>query len=172
MKILHLIRHAKSSWEDPFQDDFDRPLNERGRRDAPRMARRLKERELHPDMLISSPAERALSTALLIANGIDHASRVQTDNRLYHATDTGILEVIREFNNNNDEVMLFSHNPGLTDFVNRLCSEAVTDNVPTCGIVCIKVPVDRWEDIEWGKGKLVFFDYPRKHHRRGDLFLF
>ena len=163
MKILYLVRHAKSSWDDPFQDDFDRPLNKRGRTDAPRMARRLKEKDIHPDILLSSPAERALSTCILIAERAGYPkSYIHTNPKLYHATSDELLKIVREQQEPNDEVMIVAHNPGLTDFVNRLNSGAVTDNIPTCGIVCIKLPVALWKDVSWGKGKLQFFDYPKK----------
>ena len=113
MKRLYIVRHAKSSWDDPFQDDFDRPLNKRGRKDAPRMGRRLAEKEIHPDMLISSPAERARATCVLIAERIGYPlTSVQTDQRLYHADEDQLLAVVRGFNRHNDEVMLFSHNSG------------------------------------------------------------
>lgn len=163
MKTLYLVRHAKSSWDDPFQDDFDRPLNDRGRRDAPRMAKRLKEREIYPDLLISSPAQRALSTCMLMAETAGYpATNIQTDRRLYHASDEQILKIVHEIHNNNDSVVLFSHNPGLTEFANRLVAEPITDNIPTCGVVCVELPVASWKDITWGQGALCFFDYPKK----------
>lgn len=162
MKKLYLVRHAKSSWEDPFQDDFDRPLNKRGKKDAPRMGKRLREMDLHPDMLLSSPAERALSTCLIIAEKIGYPlTNIHTDQRLYHASEDELLSIVQHFNDANDEVMIFSHNPGLTDFVNRLCEELVTDNIPTCGVVCLKIPVDSWTEVTWGKAKAGFFDFPK-----------
>lgn len=163
MKTLCLIRHAKSSWDDPFLDDIDRPLNNRGRKDAPRMGQRLKEKDIHPDLLLSSPADRALSTCLIIAEKIGfNPQHVHVDRRLYHADEEQILSVVRSFNDANDEVIVFGHNPGLTDFVNRLNSSLVTDNVPTCGIVCMTLHVDSWKDVAWGKGEVDFFDFPRK----------
>lgn len=162
VKTLYVIRHAKSSWEDPLLDDFDRPLSNRGRRDAPRMGKRLRERELHPDLLLSSPAERAISTCLIIAEEIGYnLNNVHTDRRLYHADDDRLLTIVRSLNDANDEVAIFGHNPGLTDFVNRLCQEPVTDNIPTCGIVCLKFPVDSWKNVRWGKGEVNFFDFPK-----------
>lgn len=162
MKTLYLVRHAKSSWEDPLMDDFDRPLNARGRSDAPRMGKRLKEKDPHPDMLVSSPAERALSTCLIIAKQLGYSLHsVDTDRRLYHATDEQLLSIVRGFHDANDEIMVFAHNPGLTDFVNRLSNESVTDNIPTCGVVCVKLPVKSWTDVRWGEGEVVFFDFPK-----------
>lgn len=162
MKTLLLIRHAKSSWDDPFQDDFNRPLNNRGLRDAPRMAKRLKEKDLHADLVLSSPAARALSTCTIMAEILNYApTAVKTDRRLYHATDEEILRVVHGLHDNNDCVMIFSHNPGLTEFVNHICRRPITDNIPTCGIVCVRIPVDSWKDITWRQGELVFFDYPK-----------
>jgi phosphohistidine phosphatase len=162
MKTLYIIRHAKSSWDDPFQDDFDRPLNKRGKKDAPRMGKRLKEMKIHADLLLSSPAERALSTCLLIAEKIGYAlGNVHTDQRLYHAGEEQLLSVVHGFNDANDQIIIFGHNPGLTDFANRLSAEAVTDNIPTCGILALRFPVNSWKDVRWEKGKLLFFDFPR-----------
>lgn len=126
------------------------------------MAKRLKERSIHPDVLLSSPAERAIATARLIAEKAGYRLRdIRTDERLYHAGDEELLTVVHGLNDSTDEVMIVTHNPGLTEFVNRLSSEPVTDNVPTCGIVCIKLPVTSWKDTSWGKGEVDFFDYPK-----------
>ena len=162
MKTLYLIRHAKSSWDDPFLDDFDRPLNKRGRADAPRMGKRLKEKSIHPDLMVSSPAERALSTCLIIAEKIGYRVHdIHTDRRLYHASEDQWLSIVREFNDANDEVAMFGHNPGLTEFVNKLNRAFVTDNVPTCGIACMKFPVESWKEVKWGTGEIDFFDFPK-----------
>lgn len=162
MKTLYLVRHAKSSWDNPFMDDFDRPLNSRGRSDAPRMGRRLKEKDPHPDMVVSSPAERALSTCVIIAGKIDYSLHsIHTDSRLYHASEEQLLSIVRGFNDANDEIMIFGHNPGMTDFVNKLSHERVTDNIPTCGIVCMRLSIASWKDAGWGKGEVVFFDFPK-----------
>ena len=162
MKTLYLIRHAKSSWDDPLQDDFDRPLNKRGMKDAPRMGKRLQEMDIHPDMLLSSPAERALSTCMLIAEKIGYSARnIHTDQRLYHAGEDQLLAVVHGFHDGNDEIMIFAHNPGLTDFANRLNHDLVTDNIPTCGVVALQFAVNSWKEVVWEKGKLLFFDFPK-----------
>jgi phosphohistidine phosphatase len=162
MKTLYLVRHAKSSWDDPWQKDFDRPLNKRGRKDAPRMGKRLAEKDLHPDLLLSSPAERAVSTCVIIAERMGYSLRqVDTDERLYHAHEDQILGIVRDLNDAHNEVMIFAHNPGLTDFANRASHELVTDNIPTCGIVALKFPVQFWKEVTWGKGEVVFFDFPK-----------
>jgi len=163
MKTLYVIRHAKSSWTDPTASDFERGLNDRGKRDAPKMGKRLKEKEIHPDVVISSPAKRALSTAKRISEAIKfEKSMIQTESKLYHADEDAILSVIREINDNQQTAMIFGHNPGLTDFVNAVSGEEINiDNVPTCGIVAFSLPVDSWKDVAWKTAKLLFFDYPK-----------
>lgn len=163
MKTLYIIRHAKSSWDGSAVDDLDRPLNERGKLDAPRMGKRLKEKDIHPDIMLSSPAKRALSTGRRIAKILKYPKEaIATDRRLYHADEETILSVVQELKDKFNNVILFSHNPGLTDFVNTLINgEFDIDNVPTCGVVAFQFDVDSWKDITWGKGKMLFFDYPK-----------
>ena len=163
MKELFIIRHAKSSWDASNIDDFERPLNDRGKRDAPRMGKRLKEKDIHADLLLSSPAKRALSTAKRIAKELKYPKDdIKTDRRLYHADEETMLTVVRELKDNRNVVMIFSHNPGLTEFVNSLMNgELDIDNVPTCGVVAFQFNFDSWKDVDWGKGKLLFFDYPK-----------
>lgn len=165
MKTLYLIRHAKSSWDDALQSDFDRPLNKRGKKDAPNMARRLKEKRVTPDFIISSPATRAMDTCKAFAKVLnyDH-NKIKTDNRLYHASEDQILKVIRELKDReHDEeevVLLFGHNPGLTELANSLLNEYI-DNIPTCGIVKAHLKIDHWKDAVFGCGELGFFDFPK-----------
>ena len=163
VKTLFIIRHAKSSWDASNIDDFERPLNDRGKRDAPRMGKRLKEKDIQPTLLLSSPAKRALSTAKRIAKVLKYPKDdIKTDRRLYHADEETMLTIVRELKEKQDVVMIFSHNPGLTEFVNSLMDgELDIDNVPTCGVVAFKLDLDTWKDVDWGKGKLLFFDYPK-----------
>lgn len=166
MKKLFIIRHAKSSWDDPDQDDFDRPLNKRGLKDAPRMGKRLKEKRVTPDIMLSSPAERALATCQAIAYALRFdQSKIKTDKRLYHAHEDRILEVIRGLKDSprdGEEVaLIFGHNPGLTEFVNSLLNTTI-ENIPTCGIVAAELPVERWQDVTFGCGKMLFFDFPKR----------
>jgi phosphohistidine phosphatase len=163
VKTLYIIRHAKSSWDASNIDDFERPLNDRGKRDAPRMGKRLKEKDIHPTLLLSSPAKRALSTAKRIAKVLKYPiDDIKTDRRLYHADEETMLTVVRELKDKQDVVMIFSHNPGLTEFVNSLMDgELDIDNVPTCGVVAFQLNFETWKDVDWGKGKLLFFDYPK-----------
>jgi phosphohistidine phosphatase len=165
MKKLYLIRHAKSSWDKPEMDDFDRPLNDRGKKDAPRMGKRLKEKDLTPDVMISSPATRALDTCRAIAQvlGYPH-EKIIIDRRLYHASEDQLLKVVQELKDRpKDEeeiVLLFGHNPGLTDFANELLNQNI-DNIPTCGIVTAKLNIKNWKDAAFGCGKMEFFDFPK-----------
>lgn len=156
-----VIRHAKSSWDNLQLSDFDRPLNERGERDAPRMGKRLKEKRIVPDLLLSSPANRALTTCEKIADILGYPKeKIKTDRELYHAGEEEILHIIKKNNDKHDVVLIFGHNPGLTDFVNKL-TDTFIDNVPTCGIVACSLNLNSWKEIGWGKGKLDFFDFPK-----------
>jgi phosphohistidine phosphatase len=161
MKMLYVIRHAKSSWDNPLLNDFGRPLNERGERDAPRMGKRLKERDVVPDLLLSSPASRALTTCEKIAAALAYpVANIKTNRDLYHAEDEEILQIVKKINDQHNIVLIFGHNPGLTDFVNRLTDTRI-DNVPTCGIVACSLRVTSWQEVDWGKGEVEFFDYPK-----------
>lgn len=163
MKTLFLVRHAKSSWDNPELRDIDRPLNERGKKDAPKMGRRLKEREVAPDLMLSSPANRALTTCKEIAKILGYTNeRLKTDKRIYHASEDELLLVLSELNDNFKVVMLFGHNPGFTYFANLLFNEHIM-NIPTCGIVAGKLKIKSWKEITPGCGKLEFFDFPKRN---------
>jgi phosphohistidine phosphatase len=162
LKTLILIRHAKSSWKDSSLPDELRPLKKRGKRDAPEMGRRLAEREIEVDRLISSPAARALATAEFIAEEIGFPwDEILIDEDLYLASPYEILSIIHELDDHVDRVMLFGHNPEFTEFVNVIVP-GLTDNMPTCGVVEFGFDIDTWTDI--GEVDPVFndFDYPKK----------
>lgn len=165
MKTLYIVRHAKSSWDDPDLTDFDRPLSARGKRDAPRMGKRLRERDLMPDCVISSPARRAYSTAKRICKVLDFdRDKIKTDRGLYHASEETMLSIVQDIKNKLNTVLIFGHNPGLTDFVNSLMREDTgyfIANVPTCGIAALSFDVDSWKGVNWKKGTVLFFDYPK-----------
>lgn len=161
MKTLYIVRHAKSSWADLSLSDFDRPLNDRGERDAPRMGKRLKEKRVVPGLMLSSPAKRALATCRKIATILGYPEeKIKTDRNLYHADGDTILNTIRSISDKHNVVLLFGHNPGLTDFVNELL-DAHIDNVPTCGIIACRLNIDSWSDVAWRKGEMLFFDFPK-----------
>lgn len=162
MKTLYIVRHAKSSWDDPALRDFDRPLNDRGKKDAPMMGKRLRKRGITPDILISSSAKRARSTAKRIAQALNiDEKQVRLSDNLYHAGPDMILSVIQQLPDTAHSVMLFGHNPGLTDFVNQYIHVHI-DNLPTCGIVAAKFSVQSWKDVGNAKGELIFFDFPKQ----------
>ena len=161
MKTLYIVRHAKSSWDDPDQDDFDRPLNERGAKDAPRMGKRLLERGLAPNLVISSSAARALATAKLMAKAFGHEEKkIRQDRSLYHAGPASLLNAIRLADDKNEIIMIVGHNPGLTEFANNLLKENIS-NIPTSGIVAATLKIDSWKDATMGCGKMLFFDFPK-----------
>lgn len=163
MKILYVMRHAKSSWDNPALTDFNRPLNERGERDIPEMGQRLVKRKIIPDLIISSPAERAITTAIKIARIIQYpAEKIKEDKILYLAGVSTILAAVRQAGDIHNSLMIFGHNPGWTDFVNHV-SDKIIDNIPTCGIAAISFDIDSWQQVEKERGTLLFFDYPKKH---------
>jgi phosphohistidine phosphatase len=162
MKTLYVIRHAKSSWDDPDLSDFDRPLNKRGVKDAPVMGKRLRKRKVIPDLMLSSPANRALTTCKLIAEAVGYAtSKIKTDKNLYHAEDAEILRIVQGIDSKYESVWIYGHNPGLTDFINALTKEDI-DNIPTCGVVACSLNIHAWDELTWKKGVILYFDYPKK----------
>ena len=161
MKQLILVRHAKSDWGDPSLDDFDRPLNGRGKRDAPLMAERLRDKELKLDAIITSPAKRAKKTACIFAE----AFKIKKDDviirdELYGAAEKVFFDVVTKADNDSKTIAVFSHNPGITDFANLL-TETKIDNIPTCGIFAIKADCKKWKDFGEAKKEFWFFDYPK-----------
>jgi phosphohistidine phosphatase len=164
MRRLTLVRHAKSDWSLPGQNDWDRPLNRRGQRDAPEMARRLRSRRLKPGLILSSPAVRALTTASVMARELKvPAAHVVQDERLYLAGPADLLVVVRELGGAAKHVMVFGHNPGITEFANRLSAGEHIDNLPTCGVCTAEFDLDDWSALGWGSGQETEFDYPKNH---------
>ena len=161
MKTLLIIRHAKSSWEFGIAD-FDRPLNDRGKKNAPEMARRLLNKKITIDAFVSSPAKRAKQTAELFCTTYNrNPSEIIFVEGLYHAPPMEFFKVIESLDNKFSSVAIFSHNTGLTNFVNRLVDKLTIDNVPTCGVFAVTIPIDNWRDFGDTKKELLFFDYPK-----------
>jgi phosphohistidine phosphatase len=159
---LVIVRHAKSSWDNPELDDFDRPLNNRGKKDAPEMGRRLAQRNITPDKIITSPAKRAAATAKRIAAEIFFPKKnISKEPAFYEASVEDFLSVLKEVSQNVKTLMIFSHNPGLTNLANYL-SNAGIYNIPTCGVVEIEFENSSWSAIGKHSGKMVSFDYPKK----------
>ncbi|HSG05999.1 MAG TPA: histidine phosphatase family protein [Nitrospiria bacterium] len=164
MKSIILVRHAKSSWKDATLKDFDRPLNKRGKRDAPWMGEKLKERNILPDLILSSPAKRARKTATVIAKAIGYPVRkIRYEDRMYHSGARDLLEMVRSLDDRQETVMLFGHNPDFSDFTDMLLEESPGYNIPTTGVYCIRFRVDAWRKIREGTGETVFLDYPKRH---------
>jgi phosphohistidine phosphatase len=164
MKYLYLVRHAKSSWDFPELSDFDRPLNKRGQRDAPVMALRVASKQPDLDVIISSPANRAITTAKEMAKALDiDESSIVQEHEIYHASMKTLIDIAKALPEEYDKVMLVGHNPGFTDLANQLKEHDYhIDNVPTCGVVAIELPTHKWADLVEHSGRLLFFDYPKK----------
>ena len=161
MKILTLVRHAKSSWKDAGLADRDRPLNGRGEHDAPMMGGRMSEAGIRPSLLLSSPAVRAWTTARLIAAEIGYPREfLQRDERLYLGGVADIIDVMRDQDPGFNSIMLFGHNPGFTEFANRLVP-GLTSNVPTCGVVSVELDTDDWSLYDKPDATLLLYDFPK-----------
>ena len=161
MKQLLLIRHAKSNWSNALMDDFDRPLNDRGNSDAPRMAKILFDKGIKVDAIISSTANRAFTTASYFAKelGIKKMNIIGLD-KLYHAPAHVYYDVIEDLDDDINSVAIFAHNPGITDFVNSL-SETTIDNMPTCGIFAVRIAIKNWKEFRDAEKDFWFFESPK-----------
>jgi phosphohistidine phosphatase len=146
MKTLLLLRHAKSSWADDRLSDFDRPLNDRGRRDAPRMGGRLRQDDLVPDLIIASPAKRAATTARLVAEAASYEGEIRHAAELYMADPQTYLDVARGAEDNVSILMLVGHNPGIEECVTSLAGHDET--MPTAALACFRLPIDRWPELQ------------------------
>ncbi len=163
MKRLYLIRHAKSSWNHPGLDDIERPLNKRGKRDAPFMGSRLKKYKIQPDLIYVSPAKRARKTAKFIADCVGYpVDRIEQHAGIYTSEMNRLLMVVQETGKKVNQLFLVGHNYVLTDFAEYLTGEDL-GNIPTCGIVGVEFGVETWGGVTGGIGKMLFFDYPKKH---------
>jgi len=162
MKSLLLIRHAKSSWADFSIKDFDRPLNDRGKKDAPAMAKRLLDKDIAIDAFIASPAKRASKTAKLFAKEYKaEKSSIIFFDELYLATASIFSDVISKTDDGFKTIAVFSHNEGITDFANSLTDTRI-DDIPTCGIFAIKIKTKHWKDFAEAEKKFWFFDSPKE----------
>jgi len=162
-KTLYLVRHAKSSWSNSALTDRERPLNKRGRRSAPDMGRRMVAKGHRPDLIVSSPAKRALSTARNIAKelGYDEVDIV-TDEALYFGSMQDVLEGLDDRYN---RVMVVGHNPTMTYHMNNLANTSV-DNMPTCAIGVIGFDIASWVDLYSAGGELLDYDFPKSVLRK------
>lgn len=161
MKTLLLIRHAKSSWSDASQQDFDRTLNERGHKDAPEMAKRLLKKNITVDAFISSPAKRALTTCKYFAEAYKRKEKeIIFKPELYLAPVTAFYHVIGNIDDSLHNIAVFAHNPGISEFANELTNVNI-DNMPTCSIFAVSVNTESWQNFLKSEKKFMFFDYPK-----------
>ena len=162
-KTLLLVRHAKSDWGDSSTKDFDRPLTERGKNDAPKMAHRLLDKNISVDALVSSPARRAKKTARLFAEVFKISEEeIIYKPELYLPGLEVFYTVAENMNDKFNTIALFSHNPGITEFAYMLTPNSIPIvGIPTCGIFAVKLYSDNWKDIRESKKEFLFFDYPK-----------
>jgi phosphohistidine phosphatase len=162
MKKLYLIRHAKSDWSHAGLRDIDRPLNERGHKDAPRMAKLLRGMGVTPDLIVSSPANRARTTAEYFAKEFDYApNKIDIQKDIYEADIRDIMLVVHDLPDAADTVFLYGHNPTFTYFANRF-TDKIIDNIPTCGVVKIEAQIDNWSTFESKNARVTGFWFPKE----------
>lgn len=152
MKTLYILRHAKSSWDNPNLADFDRPLNERGLRAAPFIGEIILKNKFLPDLLLSSPAIRARETADLVKNTAKLETEIKFDERIYEASPHTLVDIISELDSQTDSVMLVGHNPGLEGLLKFLTGEI--QPMPTAGLAVVDLETDDWCAIEPESGSL------------------
>lgn len=161
MRLLSLVRHARSSWDHPELSDFERPLDARGRHDAPQMAERARVLLGVPDRLVSSPAARAIATARAFAEAMQlPEARLSLQPQIYEASDDRLLGLVRGLDDGDTHVMLFGHNPGFTDLAHRL-APCPFDDLPACAVVQIALEVRNWRDVADGGGRLRHYLQPQ-----------
>jgi phosphohistidine phosphatase len=162
MKTLLIIRHAKSSWDSASMPDISRPLNDRGKKDAPAMARRLIGTGILIDRFVSSPARRAKETAEAFAHEFGQKSKdIEFVTELYHALPPVFKQVIAGLDDKDDTVALFAHNPGITTFANMLTTVRL-DNMPTCSVFAAQSPAEHWNEFLTAGPEFLFFHYPKE----------
>ncbi|MCA8832034.1 SixA phosphatase family protein [Hymenobacter pini] len=161
MKTLYLMRHAKSSWNFDDLTDKQRPLNDRGRDDAPLMGQALAKRNIRLDLLVSSPAVRAMSTAALVANELEYPTdKIKVIEAIYEASVPDLLAVVRQLPDTAGSVLLVGHNNTITEFANLLSPSEIPE-MPTAAIVCLKFATEQWAQIDRANAEYYFFDKPK-----------
>ena len=166
MKILYLMRHAKSSWDFPELSDHDRPLNAKGRKDAPLMGRQLLSRDITLDLILSSTAVRALTTATLVAKELNYdLEKLQVEPEIFEADRNGLLRIIKQVPDDIDCLMMVAHNYPISELANLLAPEAVGE-MPTAAVVALRFDSRTWLDIEEVPSKLLFYDFPKNYKNK------
>lgn len=163
MKELTLVRHAKSSWKYPELDDFDRPLNNRGRHDLPAMTKRIAAYPLRPDLILSSSAKRALTTATAIHTCLQlPVEQLQTQPELYEACSETLMLILQNLPESTQHVMLVGHNPGLESLAYLLTHEPL-EKFPTAAVLHLQLGITEWHELAEDCASIILFDYPKKH---------
>jgi len=162
MKTLYLLRHAKSSWDNPDLKDFERPLSERGIRDVPLMAERFRSRKGRVDTIICSPAVRTKTTAQMFAKELGFPrDEIGSNPELYFAGSNMFLKAASLLDEECEMAIMVGHNPAITEFVNEMAGSDIA-NIPTCGLVELRLPIDDWSKIAFASAELIDFDFPKK----------
>ena len=159
MKELLIMRHAKSAWDVSYSTDFERPLNKRGRKAALRMGEFVADRGLLPDLIVSSPAERAKQTSGLFAEAAGYDVEIQFEQGIYHAYGDELLEIVQALPDEAERVMLVGHNPGFEMLVQQLCGGAV--RMPTAAIAYVWLSTAGWKEVDVEMGELQWLLTPK-----------
>jgi len=161
------MRHAKSSWDFPELSDHDRPLNKRGRHDAPLMGQQLLSRDVQFDLILTSTAVRALTTATLVAKELEFdQEKVQALPDIYKADRKDLIKIIQQVPDEVDCLLVVGHNPIISEVANKLSPEAIAD-MPTAGVVALRFKCNSWLDISGENSNLRFFDFPKNYRQKG-----
>jgi len=163
MKKLYICRHAKSSWKFQGIADFDRPLNKHGEKDAPMIGKVLAKRKVKPQVIFSSPAKRAFTTAKIIAAEIGYpAEKIKIEKNFYDAQLGYLIDFVQSLSDDLNEIMIIGHNPGVTS-LNNIFSKKYIDNIPTAGVVELKFDFEKWCELDIQSGDLVEYEFPKKY---------
>jgi len=160
MKTLLLLRHAKSDWGDPSLRDFDRPLADRGERDAPRIGKALRKSGVTPDIIIASPAARARATVQAAMKAAKVELKITFDESIYGASSAELMKIIRRLPDADECALLVGHNPGFEDLAGRLTGSH--ERMPTAALACIEFQIEHWDDVNDGQGKLAWRLTPKQ----------
>ncbi len=160
MKTLLLLRHAKSSWKDTSVKDFDRPLNQRGLKAAPAIGRLIRKRKLQPDLVLSSPAERARQTTQLVLEAAGLKTEVRYDERIYEASAARLFEIVSQIDEEAGMVMMVGHNPGFEELLEALTADA--RSLSTAALACIELDIEKWSKVKAGENQLAWLVKPKE----------
>lgn len=163
MKKLYIMRHAKSDWNDESLDDYDRPLNKRGEKDAPFMAKLLKQKDAKLDLIISSPAKRAIQTANILAKQLNYTKAIQQNQYIYEAYVNTLQEIVSYIHDDHDIVALVGHNPGVSALAYMLSSSK--ESFATSAFIEITFEADSWMSVNKEHSKVLSYEFPKKHEQ-------